>query len=86
MPLHAILELLSTHDGYGRIYFAVDPAGQVEHTSSCIYVQPQPSETIPAFLRRLQGQAHPGDAIELSYEKGQVRLARITRPAAAATG
>lgn len=83
--LHTIIELLAAHDGYGRIYFAVDLAGQVAHTSSCIYVQPQPSETIPAFLRRLQGQAQPGDAIELAYEKGHLRLARITRPAAAAT-
>ena len=82
MPLSTILDLLASSDGYGKIFFAVSLTGQVEQRGSCLYVQPQPSETIPAFLRRLQGQARPGDAIELAYEKGALRLARITRPAA----
>jgi hypothetical protein len=79
--LHAILELLASSDGYGKIFLAVDDTGCVAHTSSCIYVKPTGGETIPAFLRRVQGQARPGDAIEMSYEHGKLQLARITRPA-----
>jgi len=85
MPLHTILELLATSDGYGRIRLAVDARGVLAHTSSLIYLKPSSAgETIPAFLRRLAATVQPGDEVELSYQRGVLELARITRPKAQA--
>lgn len=85
MPLHTILELLAAHDGYGRIFLHADAAG-LSHAGSCLYLKPTANETIPAFLRRLTATIQAGDDIELAYERGALQLARITRPAAAASG
>jgi hypothetical protein len=86
MPLHTVLETLATHDGYGKIFFRADATGALAHTSSLIYLKPLAQETIPAFMRRLAAAVQPGDDIELVCERGALSLARITRPAAAATG
>ncbi len=85
MPLHTILELLAAHDGYGKIFLRADAAGVI-HSGSCLYLKPTANETIPAFLRRLTATVQAGDEIELSYQAGALQLARITRPAATATG
>ena len=85
MPLHTILEQLAAGDGYGKIYLRADAAGLL-HAGSCLYLKPSAGETIPAFLRRRTATVQAGDDIELAYERGMLQLARITRPAAAATG
>ncbi len=84
MPTQSILEALAA-SGYGRLLFTAGAAGELAHTLTVLHFKPLKTETIPAFLRRLQQQAQPGDEIELVLDQGALQLARITRSAAAAT-
>lgn len=84
MPIHTILEALAAGAGYGKIMLQACADGTAVHSATLLYFKPKSTETIPAFLRRLQQELLPGDEVEISFDQGSVQLARVRRPAAIA--